>query len=266
MRNIERYYGLDRPILAQYATTMWNYLRGDFGPSWYHRDRRVHDLIWPAFRVSILLGTLSFFIAIVIGIPIGILAAAKQNRFADHAAMSVAIGGICVPNFLLGPLLKMTLVFWIKLLPVSGWPANGSPWELSRLILPSVTLAMVHVAYISRLMRAGMLDVLRQDYIRTARAKGLAETGVILRHGLKNGVTPVLTYAGPMAALIVTGSMVVERIFGIPGLGLHFVNSALNRDLPLLMGATLVFSTLVIFFNLLVDLTYAWLDPRVRVH
>lgn len=264
--NIRRYWGFDKPLLQQYVIAMKGYLIGDFGPSYFHRDKRVHDLIWPAFRVSIALGALSFLVAFAAGLPLGVLAAARQNRFEDHLSMSVAIAGICIPNFLLGPLLKMLFGFVLAWLPVGLWPESFSWSELKRLILPATTLAMVHIAYISRLARAGMLDVLRQDFIRTARAKGLDELTVVLKHGLKNGITPVLTYAGPMAAMIVTGSMVVESIFAIPGLGQHFVKSALNRDHPLLMGATLVFSALMIVFNLAVDILYAVFDPRVRVH
>jgi oligopeptide transport system permease protein len=263
MENVNRHYGLDDPLPVQYVRTMWGYLQGDFGPSYRH-DKKVSEIIWPALRASALLGLIAFCLALLFGIPMGVWAAARRNRFADHASMSVAVFGICVPNFLLGPLLKLLFVFWIPLLPVALWPGDWSPGELSRLILPAITLGLVHVAYISRLTRAGMLDVLRQDYIRTARAKGLSEGPVLLKHGLRNGITPVVSYAGPMAAMILTGSVVVERIFEIPGLGKHFVDSALAHNYPLLMGATLVFSLLIILFNLLVDLTYGWLDPRVR--
>ena len=264
MANLEAYYGLDKPVFEQYGNTMWNYLRGDFGPSYYHRDHEVSEIIWSSLGVSMILGSIAFVIALSVGLPLGVLAAAKQNKFPDHAAMSVAVAGICIPNFLLGPILKMFFGFVLVLLPVGLWPKDMSWGELQRLILPAITLSLVHIAYVSRLARAGMLDVLNKDYIRTARAKGLKEYVVVLKHGLKNGVTPVLSYAGPMAALIITGSVVVEQIFQIPGLGQHFVNSALNRDHPLLMGAILIFSMLIIVFNIIVDLAYSWLDPRVR--
>ncbi|MGQ4807245.1 Oligopeptide transport system permease protein OppB [Candidatus Entotheonellaceae bacterium PAL068K] len=263
--NLHRYYGFDKPLLVQYANTMWKYLHLDFGPSYFHRDHAVSQLIWPALQVSGILGAIAFGLAILVGVPMGVVAAAQQHRLADHATMSLAIAGICLPNILLGPLLILLLGFTFNWLPVGRWPQDTSWGELQRLIMPAITLAWVHIAYVARLGRAGMLDVLNTDYIRTARAKGLNEIAVILKHGLKNGVTPVLSYAGPMAALIVTGSVVVEKIFDIPGLGQHIVNAALNRDHPLLMGSILIFSTLIIVFNLLVDLAYSWLDPRVRV-
>ncbi len=265
MDNLNRYYGFDKPIHVQYTHTMLNYLKGDFGPSYYHRDWTVAKLIWPALGVSAMLGAIAFVLALLIGVPMGVWASANQNKLTDHAAMSVSIVGICVPNFLLGPLLIMLFGFVLNWLPIGRWPKDASPAELSRLILPAITLALVHIAYVSRLARAGMLDVFPKDFIRTARAKGLNERAVVLKHVLKNGITPVISYAGPMAAMILTGSVVVEKIFDIPGLGQHFVNAALSRDHPLLMGSVLIFSTLVIVFNLIVDLSYSWLDPRVRV-
>ncbi len=265
-KNLERHYGLDKPLPVQYIRILSGYVQGDMGPSFQYRDRTVNELIWPAFRVSILLGLISFILAILFGIPLGMFAAAKQNKLGDHLSMSVAIGGICIPNFLLGPLLVLLLAFAIPIFKPAGWPQDWtSPKELAKLILPSVTLAFVHIAYISRLMRAGMLDVMRKDYIRTARAKGLTERQVFAKHGLKNGVTPVISYIGPMAAAIITGSIVVEKVFEIPGLGQHFVKSALNRDYGLAMGTVLVYSALVIGFNLLVDVMYGTLDPRVRM-
>ncbi|MHC4606826.1 MAG: ABC transporter permease, partial [Planctomycetota bacterium] len=207
---------------------------------------------------------IAFVLAIAAGLPLGILSAAKHNRWPDHLAMSVSIGGICIPNIVLGPLLILLFAILLGWLPVGRWPADASWPELTRLILPAITLAAVHVAYVARLARAGMLDVLGKDYIRTARSKGLSERSVVLKHALKNGITPVLSYVGPMAALIVTGSTVVEKIFDIPGLGQHFVKSALARNHPLLMGSILVFSALIIVFNLIVDLAYSWIDPRVR--
>lgn len=265
-QNIERHYGLDQPLYVQYFRTLKGYLRGDFGPSFQYRDRSVNDLVWPAFRVSIILGFCSFVISILIGIPIGVIAAARQNKLPDYLSMSVAVGGICIPNFLLGPLLVLLFSFVLSWFDPAGWPQNWTSFsELKKLILPALTLSFVHIAYISRLTRAGMLDVMNKDYIRTARAKGLDEKTVVLKHGLKNGVTPVISYIGPMAALIITGSIVVEKVFEIPGLGQHFVKAALHRDYGLVMGTVLVYSTLVIAFNMLVDLMYGWLDPRVRV-
>jgi len=266
IRNYNAYYGLDKPLLVQYARTMWGYLRGDLGPSMFYRDFSCNDLVWPGLRKSMLLGALASTLAFLIGIPLGIVAAANQNRFVDHAAMSFSALGICVPNFLLGPLLVLLFTFTLGWLPPARWPDQWNTWtELSKLILPSVTLALTHVAYLSRLARAGMLDVLNKDYIRTARAKGLAQKDVVLRHALKNGITPVISYAGPMIAVVITGSIVIEFVFAIPGLGQHFIKSATNRDYPLIMACVLVYSTMVILLNIAVDLAYGVLDPRVRV-
>jgi oligopeptide transport system permease protein len=244
---------------------MKGYLTGDFGLSIKYPGKRVEELIFPAFPKSLQLGCIAFILAMSLGIPIGILAAAYQNKVPDYLSSSVALAGICLPNFLLGPLLVMVFALWLHWLPVAGWPEDFSLEELSKLLLPAVTLAAVHVAYVSRLTRAGMLDVLHKDFIRTARAKGLDNRTVFLKHALKNGVTPVLSYAGPMAAYIITGSVVVEKIFNVPGLGQHFVDSALARDQAVFMGAILIYSVLVIVFNLIVDIGYSILDPRVRL-
>ena len=264
--NIERKYGLDKPLWRQYLTMMSLYLQGDLGPSYEKPGRDVAEFVWPGFAVSVRLGAVSFVIALGMGLALGIIAAARQNRWQDHSAMSAATLGISIPNFLLGPILVIIFSTWLAWLLPTGWPENWTSWsELNKLILPSITLAMTPVAYVARLTRAGMLDVMNRDYIRTARAKGLSERSVFLKHGLKNGITPALTYTGLMAAYLVTGSIVVEKIFAIPGLGTHFVNSALARDYGIIMGTVLVYSTLVILFNLIVDVGYAWLDPRVRV-
>lgn len=266
IKNFEAYYGLDKPVIVQYARTMSRYFRGDLGPSMYYRDFSCNDIVWPGLRKSMVLGTLASSLAFLLGLPLGIVAAANQNRAPDHAAMSLSVLGICIPNFLLGPLLVMTFTLWLHWFPAARWPESWSSWtELSKLILPTITLAMAHVAYISRLGRAGMLDVLNKDYIRTARAKGLPRSAVLLRHALKNGMTPVVSYAGPMIAVVITGSIVVESVFAIPGLGQHFIKSAQNRDMNLIMACVLVYSTMVIVLNLAVDLLYGVLDPRVRV-
>lgn len=265
LRNLERKYHYDKPVFTQYLLRLKGYLSGDFGPSIKYQDKQVEEIILPSLATSVEMGCLAFVIAMVFGIGIGILAAAKHNGLPDHLSMSLALLGICIPNFLLGPGLVMIFALALHWLPVAGWP-EGFTWEeLSKLILPAVTLSLVHIAYISRLTRAGMLDVLNKDFIRTARAKGLAEKTVFLKHALKNGITPVVSYAGPMAAYIFTGSVVVEKIFHIPGMGQHFVDSALARDLPMVMGTMLVYSALIIVFNILVDVIYSLLDPRVRL-
>ena len=265
IKNFEAFYGLDKPVIVQYARTMGRYLQGDLGPSMFYRDFSCNDIVWPGLRKSMVLGAMAAALAFLLGLPLGIVAAANQNRFADHAAMSISVLGICIPNFLLGPILVLIFTFGLGWLPPARWPDGWSWAELSKLVLPTVTLAMTHVAYISRLGRAGMLDVLNKDYIRTARAKGLPYRDVVLRHALKNGITPVVSYAGPMIAVVITGSIVVESVFAIPGLGQHFIKSAQNRDMNLIMACVLVYSTMVIALNLAVDLLYGVLDPRVRV-
>lgn len=266
LRQKNRKYGLDKPLWTQYLVTMGNYSRGDLGLSFGKEGFEVSELVWPAFGASVRLGAIAFVVAILAGLALGLTASAGQNRWPDYLSMSAATAGICIPNFLLGPILVILFHNWLRWFDPTGWPSDWSSLaQLKTLVLPAATLAFAHVAYLSRLARAGMLDVLHRDFIRTARAKGLSEWSVFLKHGLKNGVTPALTYAGPMAAYIITGSVVVEKIFAIPGLGTHFVNSALNRDYGMLMAAILVYSTLIIFFNMVVDLTYGLLDPRVRV-
>ena len=265
LRNLERKYGYDKPLGIQYLLAMKGYLAGHLG--WSIRyEREAEELLFPAFGTSLMLGCLAFGISVVLGVAIGIVAAARQNRIPDYLSMSLALLGICIPNFLLGPILIMVFALVLQWLPVAGWPEGFSWDELSKLILPTFSLALVHVAYVSRLTRAGMLDVLNKDFIRTARAKGLAERVVFLKHALKNGITPVLSYAGPMAAYIFTGSVVVEKIFNIPGMGQHFVDAALVWDRTLFMGAVLIYSMLVIAFNFMVDLGYSLLDPRVRLN
>lgn len=266
MRNLEKKYHYDKPILTQYFLRLKGYLTGDFGLSIKYQDRQVEDIIFPSVGTSVQLGAVAFILALSLGLFAGVTAAVRHNRWPDYLAMSVALFGICAPNFLIGPLLVMVFCFYLKWLPVAGWPESTSLPELSKLVLPAVTLALVHIAYVSRLARAGMLDVLNKDFIRTARAKGLDEKAIYLKHALKNGVTPVLSYSGPMAAYILTGSVVVEKIFNLPGMGQHFVDAALVRDLPLVMGTILIYSTLVIAFNVFVDIGYSILDPRVRLN
>ena len=261
----EEYYGLDKPIYVQFWRAVKGYVRLDFGPSTKYMGRSVNEYIEPGIKKSIILGLLAAMFAVVIGVPLGVFASAHQNKLPDHAASSISTLGICIPNFLLGPLLVMLFALQLDWLPSALWPEDWSLKELSKLILPTFTLAMVHVAYVSRLARAGMLDVMNKDYIRTARAKGLNEWTVFVKHGLKNGITPVVSYAGPMVAYVLTGSIVVEKVFAIPGMGQHIVNGALNRDANMIMGCVLVYSALVIALNFLVDVAYGFLDPRVRM-
>jgi oligopeptide transport system permease protein len=267
IKNFNRHYGLDKPVWIQYLRTMGGYVRGRLGPSTHYRDKEdVGELVWPALATSATLGAFALTLAVGLGVPLGMLAASRQNRWPDHVASSVSVFGICVPNFLLGPLLVLLFALTLRWLPAGRWPERWTdPDELRKIVLPAITLAMTHVAYIARLTRAGMLDVVSRDYIRTARAKGLAEGPVFLKHVFKNGITPVVSYAGPMVAALLTGGIVVENVFAIPGLGQIFIKAATNQDFNLILATTLVYGALVIVMNTLVDILYGVLDPRVRV-
>ncbi len=257
--NLEKYYGLDQPVWKQYVDYMGDViLRFDFGPTYASRSRRVNDIFRDHLPVSFQLGLLAVLLAVGIGVPLGILAALKQNSIWDYFGMSVAIFGVSVPNIVLGPLLILTFALSLKWLPVAGW---GTP---AQMIMPAFALGMTQSAIIARLTRASMLQVIREDYIRTARAKGLGERMVMLRHALKNAFIPVATVLGPMFAALVTGTFVVEQIFAIPGLGKYFVTSISNRDYPVIMGTILLYAVMLVLANLAVDITYAFLDPRIR--
>lgn len=254
----ERAYGLDSPVPVQYARALGLLLRGDLGPSYVYEGRSVNDLIGDALPISLGIGLGGFVIAVLFGLPLGILAAIRKNSATDHLATGCAMLGICLPGFVLGPILA--LVFGIRLnwFNASGW-YDASDW-----FLPSLTLGLFHAAYIARLARAGMLDVLGLDYIRTARAKGLPERLVIGRHALRQAVLPVVSFLGPAMAGLVSGSIIIERVFQIPGLGYHFVGAALNRDYYLAQGTVVFYAILIVSLNLVVDLVQALLDPRIR--
>jgi oligopeptide transport system permease protein len=228
--NVEARYHLDEPLARQYVRYLGDVLRGDLGPSFRYPDRTVTELIGLGVPVSLTLGVCALLFALVLGGAAGILAALRHNRLVDYLTMSLALGGVSVPNFVLGPLLMFVFALWLGWLPVAGW---GS-WR--HLVLPTVTLGVLYTAYVARLSRAGMLEVLFQDFVRTARAKGLRESVVVLRHALPGAVLPVVSYLGPAAAGALTGSVVVETIFGIPGIGRYFVQSALNRDYTMVSG------------------------------
>lgn len=258
--NLEAAYGLDQPIHVQFARYAGGLLRGDFGPSFKFRDFTVTELIAGGLPVSLTLGALALLFALSLGVPAGILAALRRGRAADRALMALAVAGISIPVFVMAPLLG--LVFGIRLgwLPVAGW-MPGRPADL---VLPVVALALPLVAYVARLMRGSLLEVLRAPWIRAARARGLPERTVILRHALPAALLPVVSYVGPAAAAVLAGSLVVETLFGLPGMGRHLVQGALNRDYTLVMGMVIVYAALMIALNLLADLACAWLDPRIR--
>lgn len=258
-RNIREKYGLDRPWYEQYGRMLGNTVRGDFGSSLRYAGESVNSILANAAPVSALLGGLAYLLALAVGITAGTLAALHQNSRLDYGSMAAALVGISVPNFVLGPVLVLWLALTWYWLPPALW--NGLS---ANLVLPVLTLSAVYMAYIARLTRAGMLEVLRSNYVRTARAKGLAERTVLVRHAMRGGLLPVLSFSGPALALLLTGTVVVERIFAVPGLGNYFINANLNRDEPLIIGIVAFTSIVVLVLNLLVDVAYALVDPRVR--
>ncbi|MCR4392634.1 MAG: ABC transporter permease [Candidatus Acetothermia bacterium] len=275
-KNLERKYQLDKPVYVQLGKWIWDALRLDLGPSYTSRAQTVNDILKRTFPISFQLGILALLLALCIGIPMGTIAAVKQNTVVDYGATFVAILGVSIPNVVLGPLLIWIFALKLGWFPAARWGTDYTQLVLGffppitsakfwlHAILPAFTLGTAYSASIARLTRASLLQVIREEYMRTAYAKGLHSRRVIILHGLRNSLIPVATVLGPMFAAVVTGSMVVEQIFGIPGMGRYFVTSVTNRDYPLVMGATLVYSLLLVFANLLVDISYAWLDPRIR--
>jgi oligopeptide transport system permease protein len=256
-KNIERKFKLDQPWYAQYGSYMSGLLAGDL-PSLKRPGFTIWELIAESFPHSLLLGTLALGFALLFGLTLGVISGVRQNTPVDHASMSFALIGISVPNFVLGPLLILLFSLHLGWLPPARWEG------INTMVLPAVTLGLVYAAYIARLGRAGMLDVIRQDFVRTARAKGLAEGVVVRRHAMRGGILPVVTFLGPAAARILTGTLVVERIFQVPGMGYYFVQSALDRDHTMVLGAIVFYATFLMVLNLAVDVAYGFLDPRVR--
>ena len=256
--NLQAAYNLDEPLYIQFGLYLGGLLRGDFGPSFQYRDYTVTELIATGFPVSLRLGGFAMLLAFFVGVAVGTIAALKQNSFTDHAAMAVAMTGISIPNFVMAPLLVLLFAVTLKWLPAGGL----GDWH--NFVLPVIALALPQIAYIARLTRGSMIEVLRADFIRTARAQGLPQRTVIIRHALKPALLPVVSYLGPATAAIITGSVVIEQIFGVPGLGRFFIQGALNRDYTLVMGVVVFYGVLIIVFNLIVDLVYGWLDPRVQ--
>jgi len=258
-RNIEARYRLNDPLYKQYLDYLLNIIRLDLGPSYKYIGRSVNDLILEGFPRSALIGFLSILISLSLGIPLGSYCALKQNRWQDHFLMLTAIVGVSVPSFILASILMYFFSLKLKIFPATGWGT------FKHLILPSLSLSSFSIAYIIRLIRSSMLDVLSQDYIKTAYSKGLATRTVVLKHALKNAIFPIVTYLGPLTAGILTGSFVIEKIFSIPGLGRMLVVSIGNRDYTATLGITLFYSVLLVSFNSLVDIVYMILDPRVRL-
>jgi oligopeptide transport system permease protein len=258
--NLDKKYHLDEPLIKQYGRYLFDLAQGDFGPSFQYKDYSVNELIATGFPVSLRLGGTAIILAFFIGSLLGTIAALRQNTATDYTVMATAMTGISIPNFVLAPLMILLFAVNLQWLPAGGW--NGGAFKNT--ILPIIALTLPYVAYISRLMRSSMIEVLRSNPIRTARAKGLPEHTVILRHAMKPALLPVISFLGPATAGIITGSVVIEQIFGIPGLGRYFVQGALNRDYTLVMGVVVFYGILIILFNIIVDVLYALLDPKVR--
>jgi oligopeptide transport system permease protein len=258
VKNLREKYGLDKPWYVQYGKMLSNTMHGDFGSSLKYQGQSVNVILKSALPVSATIGFLAYLLALAVGIVSGVLAALRQNSRLDYTSMAFAMLGISLPNFVLGPLLVLLFSLTWFVLPPALWGG------FNHLILPVLTLSALYMAYIARLTRSGMLEVLRSNYIRTARAKGLSEWKVITRHALRGGLLPVVSFSGPALAFLVTGTVVVERIFALPGLGNYFINANLNRDEPLIIGIVAFISIAVLFFNLLVDIAYGFIDPRVR--
>ena len=261
MANLESAYGLNQPVLTQYGRYLGALAHGDFGPSFKYKDFSVTELIGQGFPVTLELGTLAISLALLLGIPIGTFAALHHNSAADYTAMSLAVIGMAIPTFVVLPFLGLLFGIYLHWLPVAGW----EPGSIRHLVLPTIALALPPLSVIARLVRASMLELLRSPFIRTAVAKGLPLRTVILRHAMRPALLPVASFLVPAVASIMTGSLVVESIAGLPGIGRYMVQGALNRDYTLVLGMVIIYSTLLILMGLLVDLLYAWLDPRVRL-
>lgn len=264
-RAIAEKFGLDKPLHEQYLDYVGGVIQGDFGPSYKTLGKSVNDLIADGLPVSLTIGFLTMAISLVIGTALGIYAGLRQNSAADYGVMGIAMVGISVPSFVIGPILILLLALGAGIFAVGGlgtYPNIGMSWH--NMTLPVLTLSLAQVAIISRLMRASIIETMRANHIRTARAKGLSEWDVITRHALPSALLPLVSYAGPAMARVMTGSVVIEKIFGLPGLGSYFVDGALNRDYTLVMGAIIVYAGLIILLNLVADILYAMLDPKVK--
>lgn len=262
-RAIEAKYGLDRPLHEQYFDYLGSVLQGDFGPSLKTKDKDVIEMIADGLPISLTIGGLSMALALIVGTALGVFAGLRQNSAGDYGVMGFAMVGISIPTFVTGPILVLVFALWFGVFSTGGM---GFPPSLGfhNLTLPVITLALPQIAIISRLMRASMIETMRSNHIRTARGKGLSERQVIARHALPSAILPLVSYVGPATAGVMTGSVVVERIFTLPGMGDYFVRGAIDRDYPLVMGAIIIYASLIILFNLIADILYALLDPKVR--
>ena len=261
LANLNAKYGLDQPVWRQMMTYVWDIVAHfDFGPSFVYKDRTVNEIIAQGFPVTLYYGMIAFVVAVVGGVALGVVAAIFQNSWVDYIAVGVSIGAQVLPNFVMAPILVLVFTLWLGWLPGGGW--NGGEWHY--VVMPVIAMATAYLASIARIMRSSMLEVLTSNHIRTARAKGLPTWKVIVRHALKPALIPVLSYLGPTFVSMITGSVVVDMYFSTGGIGKAFVDSALNRDYSVMMGVTLLVGALTILFNLVVDVLYAWIDPKIR--
>ncbi len=260
LKSIEVKYHLNEPLIKQYFRYLTDIAHGDFGPSFQYKDFTVKELIYSSFPVSLKIGGFALLFALVSGITLGSIAAVRRNSWLDYLLMSTAMTGISLPNFVIAPLLILFFAVYRNWFPAGGWGDGQWPY----LILPVFALSLHYLAYIARIMRGSMIETLQSDYIRTAKAKGLSTFQTVFKHALKPALMPVISYLGPTAAGIITGSVVIEKIFGVPGLGQYFVNGALNRDYTLVMGVIIFVGVLIVLFNLIVDIIYVWLDPKIQ--
>jgi oligopeptide transport system permease protein len=259
LANLRAIYRLDDPLWLQYGNYLGSLLRGDFGPSFFFRDQTINELFAKGLPVSMFLGLSALALAVVVGMALGVIAAFRQNRATDYAVVGLATAGITIPTFVTAPLFQVVFGLWLAWLPVGGWNDGA----VRNVLLPVLVLALPQIAVVARMTRSTMIETLRSHHIRTLRAQGLS-TATIIRHALRGAALPVVSYLGPAAAALMTGSVVVETIFGLPGIGRYFVEGALNRDYTLVMGTVVVIALFVVVFNLAVDIAYAALDPRVR--
>ncbi|MFP8966228.1 oligopeptide ABC transporter permease OppB [Pokkaliibacter sp. CJK22405] len=260
MANIEAKYGLDQPLYVQYFHYLGNLVQGDLGPSFKYKDFTVNELVSQSFPVSAEIGLWAFLTAVILGVLFGIIAALKQNTWLDYGVMSLAMTGVVIPSFVLAPLLVLIFAVHYQWLPAGGW--QGGKWMF--LILPVIAMAAHYVSSIARIMRGSMIEIMHSNFIRTARAKGLPSRYIIWRHALRPALLPVISYLGPAFVGIITGSVVIETIFGLPGIGQLFVNGSLNRDYSMVLGITVLIGALTIAFNAIVDILYAYIDPKIR--
>ncbi len=258
--NLKAYYNLDKPLIQQYFIYISGILQGDLGPSFTTEDFTVAELIGLGLPYTLILGGSAFLVALFFGVLSGIIAGIYQNRSGDYITSLVVMIGLVIPNFLIAPILQLFFGIHLQWLPVGGW-GDGSIYFLT---LPVVVLSLSHIARISRLMRGSLIEIMNANFIRTARAKGIGEVTVVLRHAIKPALLPVVSYLGPAAGYLLTGSLVIETIFGLPGIGKYFINAALNRDYGMVLGTVIFYMVLIVVLNLLVDLAYAYLDPKVR--